>query len=146
MLCEYADGAAQEAGFALDLLEARGAIAPDSPDADEFVNAYVKDVMMHEVGHTLGLTHNFRASTVYTNAQLADAEFTRTNGIAGSVMEYNPFNIALVGQRQGAFKMRTLGPYDYWAIEYGYSEIPPEREKDELERIASRSNERSSRS
>ncbi len=85
---------------------------------------------MHEVGHTLGLTHNFRASTVYTNAQLADAEFTRTHGIAGSVMEYNPFNIALVGQRQGAYNMRTLGPYDYWAIEYGTRRLPPEREKD----------------
>jgi hypothetical protein len=142
MRCDYAEGAAQEAGFALDLFEARGTIAPDSPGADEFVNAFVKDVIMHEVGHTLGLTHNFRASTVYTNAQLADADFTERNGIAGSVMEYNPFNIALAGQRQGAYNMRTLGPYDYWAIEYGYAEFPPEREAEELERIASRSNQR----
>jgi hypothetical protein len=141
MRCEYAEGAAQEAGFALDLLEARGTIAPDGADADEFVHAFVKDVIMHEVGHTLGLTHNFRASTVYTNAQLADPEFTAKNGIAGSVMEYNPFNIALAGQRQGAYNMHALGPYDYWAIEYAYSEIPPEREKEELEKIASRSNE-----
>jgi hypothetical protein len=140
-VCAYADGAAQEAGFALDLLEARGAIVPDSADVDEFVNAYVKDVTMHEVGHTLGLTHNFRASTVYTNAQLADAEFTRNNGIAGSVMEYNPVNIALAGQRQGAYHMQRLGPYDYWAIEYGYKEIPPEREKEELEKVAARSSE-----
>jgi hypothetical protein len=140
-ICEYADGAAQEAGFALDLLEARGTIAPDSADVDEFVSAYLKDVMMHEVGHTLGLAHNFRASTVYTNAQLADPEFTRANGIAGSVMEYNPVNIALAGQRQGAYQMQSLGPYDYWAIEYGYREIPNERENDELERIAARSSE-----
>jgi hypothetical protein len=106
------------------------------------LESFVKDVVMHEVGHTLGLTHNFRASTIYSNAQLADPEFTRANGIAGSVMEYNPFNIALAGQRQGAYNMQTLGPYDYWAIEYAYREIPPEREKEELERIASRSNER----
>jgi len=142
MRCDYADGAAQEAGFALDLLEARGTIEPDSADADEFVNAFVKDVIMHEVGHTLGLTHNFRASTIYTNAELADPDFTQRNGIAGSVMEYNPFNIALAGQRQGAYNMHTLGPYDYWAIEYGYREIPADREGEELERIASRSNEK----
>ncbi len=97
---------------------------------------------MHEVGHTLGLTHNFRASTIYSNEELADPEFTRTHGIAGSVMEYNPFNIALAGKPQGAYNMQTLGPYDYWAIEYAYREIPPEREAEELQRIASRSNER----
>ena len=45
---------------------------------------------MHEVGHTLGLRHNFRASTVYTEAELSDPAFTAKNGIAGSVMEYNP--------------------------------------------------------
>ena len=142
MACDYADGAAQEAGFALDLLEARDAIAPDSPETEQFIQAYVKDVVMHEVGHTLGLTHNFRASTIYSNEELADPEFTRTHGIAGSVMEYNPFNIALAGKPQGAYNMQTLGPYDYWAIEYAYREIPAEREAEELARIASRSNER----
>jgi hypothetical protein len=110
MACDYADGAAQEAGFALDLLEAREAIAPDSPEIEQFIQAYVKDVVMHEVGHTLGLTHNFRASTIYSNEELADAEFTRTHGIAGSVMEYNPLNIALAGKPQGAYNMQTLGP------------------------------------
>jgi len=139
--CYYAEGAAQEAGFALDLLEARGAIAPNSPETEQFMDAFVKDVVMHEVGHTLGLTHNFRASTIYTNEQLADPEFTRTHGISGSVMEYNPFNIALAGRPQGDYNMHSLGPYDYWAIEYGYKEIPPERESAELDRIASRSNE-----
>ena len=49
---------------------------------------------MHEVGHTLGLRHNFRASTVYTLAQLDDPAFTAANGISGSVMEYNAVNIA----------------------------------------------------
>ena len=48
---------------------------------------------MHEVGHTLGLRHNFRASRVYTQQQLADPAFTRANGITGSVMEYAPINL-----------------------------------------------------
>src|SRR4030095_12513457 len=61
---------------------------------------------------------------------------------AGSVMEYNPLNIALAGKPQGAYSMQTLGPYDYWAIQDADKEIPTEGEGQELERIASRSNER----
>ena len=141
MLCQRADFAAQETGFALDVLEARGEIDPDSPEAEQFVLDDVKDVVMHEVGHTLGLRHNFRASTVYNQKQLDDSAFTATNGIAGSVMEYNAVNLALKGERQGAYGMKTLGPYDYWAIEYGYREVPAEKEDAELKRIASRSSE-----
>jgi predicted Zn-dependent protease len=64
--CNYAQEAAEQMGFALDLLEARGDIAPDSPEAEAFVQAVIKDVIMHEVGHTLGLKHNFKASTTVT--------------------------------------------------------------------------------
>ncbi len=141
LVCARAELGASETGFALDLLEARGLIEPDSPEAEEFVLAAVKEVVMHEIGHALGLTHNFRASTIYTQAQLGDPEFTRANGIAGSVMEYNAVNIARTTERQGAFNMVTLGPYDYWAIEYGYKEVPAEQETELLKRIAARSAE-----
>ncbi len=140
-VCERAEFGANETGFALDLLEARGLIEPDSPEAEEFALADLKETVMHEIGHVLGLTHNFRASTIYTQTQLADPEFTRTNGIAGSVMEYNPVNLALANERQGAFNMVTLGPYDYWAIEYGYKEFVAAEEADELKRVAARSAE-----
>ncbi len=140
-MCMIADYTAQELNFGFDLLEARGELDPDSPEAEAFVQADVKEVVMHEVGHALGLRHNFRASTVYTQVQLSDAEFTREHGVAGSVMEYNAINLALPGERQGVFGMTTLGPYDYWAIEYGYKEISPEQEREELRKIASRSNE-----
>jgi Met-zincin/Domain of unknown function (DUF5117) len=139
--CEYGDLATQEAAFGMSLLEARGELDADGPDVDTFVATFLKDVTMHEVGHTLGLRHNFRASTIYTEAQLADAAFTKQNGIAGSVMEYNPWNIALKGVKQGEYQMSTLGPYDYWAIAYGYSEIAPEQEAAELAKIAARSDE-----
>jgi hypothetical protein len=56
-------------------------------------------------------------------------------------MDYNPWNIALKGEKQGEFQMSTLGPYDYWAIEYAYSEIAPEHEAQTLSMIAARSNE-----
>ncbi len=140
-LCMMQDYAAQELNFAFDLLEARGELDPDGPEAEAFVLEDVKEITMHEVGHALGLRHNFRASTVYTQAQLNDVEFTRERGIGGSVMEYNAVNIALPGERQGTYGMNTLGPYDYWAIEYGYKEIAPEQEREELRKIASRSNE-----
>ncbi len=139
--CTYDDLATQQAVFGMSLLEARGELDADGPDIDRFVNAFLKDVTMHEVGHTLGLRHNFRASTIYTDAQLADAAFTKENGIGGSVMEYNPWNISLKGERQGEYSMSTLGPYDYWAVEYGYRPIEPAQETAELEKIAARSGE-----
>ena len=140
-LCLLQEYVGQELNFSLDLLEARGELEPDGPEAEEFALAGLKDATMHEVGHALGLRHNFRASTVYSQAQLNDIEFTRTYGIAGSVMEYNAINIALPGERQGTYGMTTLGPYDYWAIDYGYREIAPEQESDELRKIAARSSE-----
>lgn len=139
--CEYGDVAMDELAFALDLLVARGEIAPDSPEAEKYVLATLKDVVTHEVGHTLGLQHNFRASTIYTQKQLSDASFTESNGIAGSVMDYNAINLALQDEPQGNYVMHSIGPYDHWAIEYAYKPIAPGEEKEELARIAARSGE-----
>jgi len=139
--CTYDAESAEHEGFAMSLLEARGEMMLDGAEMETFIQARLKAMAMHEVGHTLGLTHNFRASTVYTEAQLGDPEFTRVNGIAGSVMEYNAVNLALPGEKKREYHMSTLGPYDYWAIEYGYREFAPEQESAELARIASRSTE-----
>ena len=97
--------------------------------------------MTHEVGHTLGFRHNFRASIIYTQEQINNVAFTRSHGISGSVMDYNAFNVALDKEAQGEFVMSTLGPYDYWAVEYAYRELPAATEKEELEKIAARSSE-----
>jgi hypothetical protein len=144
-LCMHAAYGVEQLGYAMDVLEARGELDPDSPVAQQFVQDYVKDSIMHEVGHALGLRHNFRASRVYSEEQLADAEFTRANGTTGSVMEYNAVNLARPGERAGMPFQTTLGPYDYWAIEYAYKPMAPgttpAAEKAELQRIASRSAE-----
>jgi hypothetical protein len=139
--CDYADLGGEQLGYALDVLEARGELAPDSPQAEAFVLDYVKDTVMHEVGHALGLRHNFRASRVYTEAQLSDPEFTRTHGTTGSVMEYNAINLPYPGHRAGTPFQTTLGPYDYWAVEYAYKPLARTDEAAELQRIAARSNE-----
>ncbi len=144
-LCQHGALAAEQLGYALDVLEASGEIEPDSPIAQQFVVDYVKQVIMHELGHALGLRHNFRASRAYTEAQLSDPEFTRAHGTAASVMEYNAVNLPQPGHSGGLPFQTALGPYDYWAIEYAYKPMPPgadaETERAELQRIAARSSE-----
>jgi Met-zincin/Domain of unknown function (DUF5117) len=137
MQCSYMAQKSHDMHFAHDLLEARG-LDMGSPEAEEVAQKYVFDVIMHEVGHTLGFRHNFRSSTIYSLKQIQDPAFTKVNGLAGSVMDYNPYNIALNGEKQGEFHMSTLGPYDYLAVEYAYKPVDAANEKDELAKIASR--------
>lgn len=139
--CEAADYGAEQLGYALDVLQARGDVDPAGPEAQEFVLAYLKDTTMHEVGHTLGLRHNFRASRTLTDAQLSDPAFTRSHALTGSVMEYAPVNLSAPGAAPVAPFQATLGPYDYWAIEYAYKPLAAATEKTDLERIAARSSE-----
>ncbi len=141
MQCQHADHAAEQMGYALDVLAARGELDPDSPEAQQFVLDYLRDVTMHEVGHTLGLRHNFRASRAVSASQVADPDFSRHQAFTGSVMEYAAINLPRPGEPAGAPFQVTLGPYDYWAIEYAYKPFPPEQEAAELARIAARSAE-----
>ncbi|MCE4553012.1 zinc-dependent metalloprotease [Roseateles cellulosilyticus] len=139
--CRYMADQAHELGFALDLLALREGFDMTGPEADALAQAVVKDVIMHEVGHTLGLKHNFRSSTTVTQAQLRDKAYTEAHGISNSVMDYNAFNLPLRGEPRASLTNTTLGAYDYWAIEYAYKQIPAEQESAELGRIAARSTE-----
>ncbi len=139
--CNHGDTMAEQLAYAFDVLDARGELDPDSPDVQRWVLDYLKDTTIHEVGHTLGLRHNFRSSRIYTNQQMADDAFVRANGLAGSVMEYAPLNIAAPGEKPVMAFQTSLGPYDYWAIEYGYRPLDAKTEIDELQRIAARSAE-----
>ena len=143
--CLAGDYEAEQASYGLDVLAARGEIDPDGPEADAYVQAYLTDVTMHEVGHTLGLRHNFRGSREFTDRQLSDPEFTKTHALGASVMDYLPINLPRPGEAAAAPFDTTLGVYDYWAIEYAYKPMPadatPAQEKAELLKIASRSAE-----
>ncbi|MCI1190726.1 zinc-dependent metalloprotease [Calidifontimicrobium sp. SYSU G02091] len=136
--CTYLLDAAADLHFALDLLEARGDVAPDGPEAEAFVRAVIKDVVTHEVGHVLGLTHNFRASSAVAHALLRDAAHTRAHGISASVMDYNPINLPLAGEPMAALVQGGLGAYDHWAIEYAYAPLSEADEQAALEAIAAR--------
>jgi hypothetical protein len=142
--CEVLDQAGEQLGYALDVLAARGDLDPASPEAERYVQAYLKDVTMHEVGHTLGLRHNFRASRIYPNGRVAAAADPSTpTSLAGSVMEYLPVNLPQPGAPTPVPFQSTLGPYDYWAIEYAYRPLEGDAaaQARALQAIAARSGE-----
>ncbi len=141
--CEHGLHAAEQLGTWLSLAEADRPVDPDSPEVQAFVLAYLKDVVMHEVGHALGLRHNFRASRWHSPAQLQDKTLTTREGNSASVMDYAAINLPPPGQSGGAPFQTTLGPYDFWAIEYGYGDLPesPTEAERHLRDIARRSAE-----
>ncbi|MEH2146858.1 zinc-dependent metalloprotease [Nostoc sp.] len=117
---------------------------PSSETMKEYVHQYLRSLIAHEVGHTLGLRHNFYGSTMLAPQELNNTEITHTKGLVGSVMDYLPVNIAPQGVQQGDYFPGVIGAYDEWAIEYGYKKCPstalevtiPESEKTFLDQIA----------
>ncbi|MEH2245737.1 zinc-dependent metalloprotease [Nostoc sp.] len=108
----------------------------------EYINQYLRLIIAHEVGHTLGLRHNFRGSTLLPPQEMNNPEITKTKGLTTSVMDYIPPNIAPQGTKQGDYFPSMVGPYDEWAIQYGYMPIQtstPIAEKPILEEIAAQS-------
>ena len=89
---------------------------------ESFIGPLLADLVSHEVGHTLGLRHNFKASSVYKLKDLNSEELKGKKPFAGSVMDYLPTNFKVnEGEIQGDYAMIGIGPYDMWAIEYGYT-------------------------
>jgi hypothetical protein len=111
----------------------------------EFVKSYIRSVTMHEMGHILGLRHNFAASRLNTLEDLKNGERVRQRGTVASVMEYDPFNQMALHAPNTYYWNPTIGPYDYWAIEYGYRIFhdarTPEAERPYLMQIAQRNTE-----
>ena len=92
---------------------------------------------LHEVGHTLGLNHNFKGSFLHNNEDVHKPEITSKIGVTSSVMEYPAINLAPLGYDQGDYYDVVPGPYDKWAIKFGYT---PNLTEEERRSILSESN------
>ena len=115
--------------------------AQSLPLPDDLLGELVAYVTTHEVGHTLGFRHNMKASSSYTVEQLRDPQFTKSFGVEASIMDYGRFNyVAQPGD--GARLIPIIGPYDEFAVEWGYKEFPDaktyDQEKKELDKIVAR--------
>jgi hypothetical protein len=128
-------------GNTLFSLAAMQVLSFDDGEHDEFIRQTLHRLSLHEVGHTLGLSHNMHASTMLTVDELKDPEVVAVNGMCNSVMEYPAINFALNPEDQTLYYDDSPGPYDYWVIEYGYSVgLDDEEAEDErLEAILSKS-------
>jgi Met-zincin/Domain of unknown function (DUF5117)/Domain of unknown function (DUF5118) len=138
-LCSYGATLGREGTLLRATLAASGSIAPGGPVPREYIGQALKELVMHEVGHTLGLRHNFRGTAAIPMAKLFDRAYTATHGTSASVMDYNPPAIALDRSKQGDYYSRTIGSYDRWAIRYGYASVggdSPDAERPGLARIA----------
>lgn len=138
--CRLSHGMAHQFGFAAAAMMANGVIDKRGELPEEFVQQALKEVVMHEVGHTLGLRHNFKASAWKTLQEIDDPARPQNEATVASVMDYSPSNIAIAGAKQPLYYTTTIGPYDHWAIEYGYKVINGD-EAAELNKIAARSGE-----
>jgi len=92
---------------------------------------------LHEVGHTLGLMHNMKSSQLHPADAVHDEERTRQMGLTGSVMDYPAINVAPPETEQGQYFTTKPGPYDVWAVQYGYMDAT----EGELEALLARSTE-----
>ncbi|MEN3045214.1 MAG: zinc-dependent metalloprotease [Candidatus Hydrothermales bacterium] len=128
-LCFYEKGLRHQIGFLYTVLESYGIVQSDNEFPIQYIGDAIRDLVMHEVGHTLGLKHNFRASSSIPFEKLNDTSFTRKHGLTISVMDYTPVNISSDPKKQGDFWNKKVGEYDKWAIKFGYA--PCYKQKDE---------------
>jgi hypothetical protein len=120
----------------MTVLDATGASASEM---QEMHKQYLTYLILHEMGHTLGLNHNMKSSQMLSPAEVNNTEITHKLGLTGSVMDYPAINVAMDRSKQGDYYTTKAGPYDVWAIEYGYTPFNEGEEAAGLKKIIDRS-------
>ena len=127
--CSFGHQLQQEVMFANAVA---GAYANADLEMERIKKESMTALIMHEVGHTLGLCHNMKASQLYSLEQLANAEFIKGKCLTASVMDYAALNITSDRSKQGQYDDVAVGPYDVWAIQLGYTPFTSETERQSL--------------
>jgi len=136
--CNYAWGMQHQLALVYNALVAAG--ARDKKVPERLIGEAIREIVTHEVGHTLGLRHNFKASSWLPLEEILRRRSQTDEPTSASVMDYNPLLFFADDEPEKVrhFITPTLGPYDYWAIEYGYGMPQGKSEADYLKEIASR--------
>jgi hypothetical protein len=136
LYCAIGEALKAQYNAGLTVLEVAGAPVAE---VKEMHRQFLTYLIMHEMGHTLGLNHNMKASQMLSPAEVNNKEITRKIGLIGSVMDYPAINIPSDRSKQGDFYTTKAGPYDLWAIEFGYTPFADAQEETSLKNILSRS-------
>jgi hypothetical protein len=142
--CTYAEEALPQAWLGYMAMTLLANPKATKVTEQQYIDAFLTSVVAHEMGHILGLRHNFVASTFRPMKALAGGGGVRTDGVVASVMDYNPFNPMALRAPDSEYWTTVVGPYDRWAVEYGYTPIDaagPAGERPQLKTIAARCNE-----
>lgn len=138
--CALGEHLHQTSMFGLSSLMMAGAT---EVEMTEYIKQSVYYLIMHELGHTLGLNHNMKASQMLLPSELNNMEITSKKGLIGSVMDYPSVNLSRDKKKQGHYFTSKCGPYDLWAIEFGYSPALEDEkaEKARMDALLARSTE-----
>ena len=138
--CSYGNHMHQNNLFGMNALSLLGA-------SDDYIGDFQHEALtmliLHELGHTFGLNHNMQASTLHSPVDIHDMELANTVGLTGSVMDYSAVNVNPDRENQGRYYDIKPGPYDIWAIQFGYTPSLEDEaaEKERVESLLARSTE-----
>lgn len=109
----------------------------------EYLKESLYYLVLHELGHTFGLNHNMKSSQLWSPEEINNKEKTSKIGLTGSVMDYPAANVALDKSKQGQYFTMKPGPYDLWAIEFGYTTSldDAKAEEEHVKKLLARSTE-----